>query len=78
MRIKTPKRLTASIKKDGVHPADYNRLKLPWACEDCVYFDHEKETCTLGYNSDHHRRDEQLKSYFLSGKMALCRFQELD
>ncbi len=77
-RIKTPKRLTPSIKKDAVHPKDYNRFKLPWACEDCVYFDHQNEQCTLGYHSRHHRQAEQEKSYIMSGKMALCRFQEIE
>lgn len=75
---KTPKRLTPSIKKDGISPAMYNRYILPWACEDCSHFDDTGERCTLGYNSKHHRRTQQKKDYLLSGKVALCRFQEID
>lgn len=75
---KTPKRLTPSIKKDGIHPAAYNSFTLPWACEDCSHFDFQAERCTLGYNSAHHRRAQQKKDYEMSGKVALCRFQEID
>lgn len=75
---KTPKRLTPSIKKDGVHPAAYNQYTLPWACEDCSHFDAIGDRCSLGYLSTPHRREQQKKDYLMSGKMALCRFQEID
>lgn len=75
---KTPKRLGPSIKKDGINPQAYNQYILPWACEDCSHFDHNEERCSLGYNSSHHRRAQQTKDYILSGKIALCRFQEID
>lgn len=74
----TPKRLNKSIKKDPVHPGDYMKFKLPYACEDCTHFDHVTELCTIGYQTSHHRRAEQLREYMLSGRMALCRFQEID
>ena len=77
-KSKTPKRLQPSIKKDGIRPDLYRRLTLPWACDDCSHFDSENEQCTLGYNSRHHRRSQQEHDYLLSGKMALCRFQEVD
>ncbi len=76
--MKTPKRLRPSIKKDPVNPAAYNQFILPWACEDCTHFDSETETCTLGYNTAYHRAAQQKHDYLLSGKMALCRFQEVD
>lgn len=72
------RRLQPSIKKDGINPSDYLKYKLPWACEDCTHFNHLKKACTLGYPSHHHLRETQTKAYLLSGKMALCRFQELD
>lgn len=75
---RTPKRLTRSIKKDPVHPADFRKYKLPYACEDCTHFDAPTESCTIGYVTGPHRRAEQLREYHLSGRMALCRFQEID
>ncbi len=71
-------RINPSIKKDGIHPAAYMKYKLPWACEDCVYFAPETEKCILGYITEPHRRDNQRKSYEMSGKVALCRFLEID
>lgn len=79
---KTPKRLNTSIKFDTTHPADYMRYDTRFACEDCTHFNHdsklEHEACTLGYITKWHRKEFQEKSYELSGKMALCRFQEID
>jgi hypothetical protein len=75
---KTPKRLRPSIKRDKIHPADFLQYRLPWACEDCTHFDASRESCTLGYNTVHHRRVQQMKDYEISGSMALCRFQEID
>lgn len=75
---KTPKRLTPSIKKDGINPVLYNKLALPWSCDDCSHFDSLVERCSLGYNAANHRRAQLQKDYELSGKVALCRFQEID
>ena len=75
---KTPKRQRPSIKQDKIHPVQFNKYRLPWACEDCTHFDLSNECCTLGYNTAHHRREQQMKQYELSGSMALCRFQEID
>jgi hypothetical protein len=72
------KKINPSIRKDGIHPADYMKYKLPWACEDCVYFNEGKERCILGYIQDPHLRENLKKSYEMSGKVSLCRFQELD
>lgn len=54
------------------------RYSLPFSCEDCSHFDYLKQTCTLGYVTRWHRKDFQKLSYELTGKMALCRFQEID
>lgn len=75
---KTPKRIRPSIKLDKIHPAQFNKYRLPWACEDCTHFDSTNESCTLGYNTAHHRLVQQQKQYEISGSMALCRFQEID
>lgn len=74
----TPKRLRNSIRLDAIHPRDYRIYNLPFACEDCSHFDSGGESCTLGYNSSLHRRAEQERTYRLNGKMALCRFLEID
>ena len=74
----TPKRLQQTIRHDPVNAEDFLKYKLPWACEDCSHFDHVKKECTFGYNSRWHLRATQEQSYFLNGKMALCRFQEID
>jgi hypothetical protein len=74
----TPKRLRTSIRFDAVNPVDYLKYDFRFSCEDCTHFNSENESCTLGYNSSWHRKDFQIKSYDLSGKMALCRFLEID
>ncbi len=80
--MKTPRRLRPSIKKDGIHPAFYNSIQLPWACEDCVHYSHPTDTragnCSFGYNCSYHLREQQVRDYETSGKMALCRFLEID
>jgi hypothetical protein len=73
-----PKRIGASIKKDAIHPEAYNRYKLPYSCEDCSHFKASDETCTLGMPTEHHLSRNQTSSYNLSGKVALCRLQEID
>ncbi len=74
----TPKRLRQTIRFDAMNPSDYLKYEFRFACEDCAHFDAVSEKCTLGYNSQWHRKDFQKKSYELSGKMALCRFLEID
>lgn len=73
-----PKRIGASIKKDAIHPSAYNSYKLPYSCEDCSHFKSSNESCTLGMPTEHHLHRNQIASYNLSGKIALCRLQEID
>lgn len=75
--VKTHK-IKPTIKKDPIHPASYMKYKLPWACEDCVYYAPDTEKCILGYITEPHRREVQKKSYEMSGRVALCRFLELE
>lgn len=75
---KSPKRIRPSIKKEAVSPALYNRLKLPWSCDDCAHFDRNNELCTLGLNANNHRKLQQEIDYVLGGHFAVCRFQEID
>jgi len=75
---KSSKRIGASIIKEGLHPAAYNLYKLPYSCEDCTHFKSSNESCTLGMPTEAHLRKNQIRSYNLSGKIALCRIQEID
>ncbi|PIS11210.1 MAG: hypothetical protein COT73_05195 [Bdellovibrio sp. CG10_big_fil_rev_8_21_14_0_10_47_8] len=74
----TPKRLRTTIRFDGINPADFSTYDFRFACEDCSHFDAEGSRCTLGYDPQWHRKSFQQKSYELSGRMALCRFLEID
>lgn len=78
MAKKTPSRIRPSMKKDVIHPRDFNAFKIPYACEDCSHFASATKTCTLGFNTEPHLRENANKSYQLSGKIAQCRFLEID
>lgn len=71
-------RIRPTMRQEAIHPADYNRYNLPYACEDCVHFANQSVTCTLGLNPVPHLRSTQRKTYEMNGHMALCRFQEID
>ena len=77
-KIPTPRKLRTGIRHDAIQPGDYLKYEMPFACEDCSHFHHQEEYCTIGYNASHHRRAYQEKCYELSGKVALCRFLEID
>ncbi len=74
----TPKRINQSIKRDTVSAHDYNAYDHRWSCDECTHFNSAAETCTLGYETSHHRLAEQKRSFEISGKIAFCRFHELD
>ena len=79
--IKTSKpqsRIRPRMRKESIHPFDYNHFILPYSCEDCSHFASETVSCTLGLNALNHLASTQKRSYELSGQMALCRFQEID
>jgi hypothetical protein len=67
-----------SIIMDGIHPTEFNNLNVIYCCEQCSYFDSKKKSCAMGFRVEYHMRDAQLKTYARSGKMALCRSQEID
>jgi hypothetical protein len=78
----TPKRTQQSIRHDAIKAHDYLNYTLPWSCEDCSHYDptgnNNNGSCTFGYHVKWHKKDYQIYSYELRGKMALCRFQEID
>ncbi len=78
-RVKPPEPpLRRSIIVDGFHPRDLRELNPIFCCEQCSYFDSKQERCAMGFKTEYHRREAQLKMYNLTGKMALCRSQEID
>ncbi|MCS6837426.1 MAG: hypothetical protein NZ480_01145 [Bdellovibrionaceae bacterium] len=74
----TTKPLKNSIKRDGLHPKFYNSMKHALSCEDCSHFAPSSGICTIGYVNHWHRKKFQEHEYHLTGKMALCRFIEID
>jgi hypothetical protein len=74
----TPKKVRKGIKLDRVAPMDFSQRNLIYCCEQCSHFDPISDSCTLGYQARLHKRDEQLKRYYLNGHMAFCRFTEID
>ena len=75
---KPQERIRPSMRKELIHPSDYNQFILPYACEDCSHFASQTQSCTFGLNAYNHLASTQKKSYELSGQIALCRFQEID
>ncbi len=75
---KTQNRIRSSMRKESIHPRDFNNYILPYNCEECSHFATGTTSCTLGLNTLNHLLETQKKSYALSGHMALCRFQEID
>lgn len=67
-----------SLIYDTIHPRDLRELDIIFCCEQCSYFAPETKTCTIGYEADKHTRDVQMKHYALTGKVAFCRFTEID
>ena len=76
--IKPSTRIRPSMKKDVIQAKDFNHFNIPFACEDCSHFASLTKTCTLGFKTEPHLRENALKSYELSGKTAQCRFLEID
>jgi hypothetical protein len=75
---KTPKQIRQSIKLDTVNPTDFLTYTLTHSCESCSHWNQDNGLCSLGYKNDVHRLEANLKCYELNGKMAFCRFLEID
>ena len=67
-----------SIILDPVHAADFNGLNLVYACEQCSYFAPESKSCAMGFRTEPHLKANQEALYNRTGRMAICRFQEID
>lgn len=67
-----------SLILDPIHPRDFRELNFTYSCEQCSHFDPATEQCTIGYEASKHRQADQLRLYELTGRMAFCRFMEID
>jgi hypothetical protein len=67
-----------SLILDPIHPRDFRELAFTYSCEQCSHFDETNEACTIGYDARKHRQADQLRLYDLTGRMAFCRFMEID
>lgn len=71
-------RLRKSIKLDKIDASDFNKYNIIYCCEQCTHFKALDESCTIGYKTEPHLKEEQLKRYNLVGAVAFCRFTEID
>jgi hypothetical protein len=77
-RTYMPKRPRRSIKVDSVHPGDLRKYQPAFFCDDCSHYSASTGgVCTLGYRAQH-TREEQMKLYNLTGKIACCRAIEIE
>lgn len=70
-----PKR---SVIYDPIHPTDFRTLNIVYTCEQCSHFSASEHRCTIGYESALHVKSTQDRHYELSGRVAFCRFAEID
>jgi hypothetical protein len=67
-----------SLILDPIHPRDYQRMEIIHCCEQCSHFAARSQSCTIGYQAANHLRERQKKNYELYGRVAFCRFSEID
>jgi hypothetical protein len=67
-----------SLILDPIHPRDWRELEIIYCCEQCSHFALDTKTCTLGYEAHLHMREAQARNYEMYGRVAFCRFTEID
>ena len=67
-----------SLILDPIQPTDYLNLNITYACEQCSHFAEETGTCSIGYDARLHRLKRQQELYEQTGRVAFCRFLEID
>lgn len=71
-----------SLILDPIHPRDWRELNVIYCCEQCVHYDENEPSktrrCTLGYDSSNHLKETQDQRYLVTGRVAFCRFSEID
>lgn len=78
MPVKTPRQVRRSLILDPIHPRDWRDTKIIYACEQCSHFAPATKSCTLGYVAENHLLETQRQTYEMYGKVAFCRFCEID
>jgi hypothetical protein len=73
-----PNPLHRSLILDPIHPRDYRELDIIHCCEQCSHFAPGDQSCTLGYDARNHLAATQRRNYEMYGKVAFCRFSEID
>ncbi|MCB0407423.1 MAG: hypothetical protein KDD34_04405 [Bdellovibrionales bacterium] len=63
---------------DRIDPRVYNNTKLMLYCEQCSHFDETHTFCTIGYDASKHTQAVTTHNYNLMGRIAVCRFMEID
>jgi hypothetical protein len=75
-------RYTVPIRRtlilDPIHPRDYRELTVIHCCEQCSHFAPGTQTCTIGYDAANHLQARQKETYDRLGRVAFCRFCEID
>jgi hypothetical protein len=67
-----------SLILDPIHPRDYRELTIIYNCEQCSHFAPGDKTCTIGYDTSNHLATKQKENYERLGRVAFCRFCEID
>lgn len=78
MRKPPTQSIRRSVVFDPIHPRDWRELEIIFTCEQCSHFAPATKTCTIGYPAEQHTREFQEKQYALTGRVAFCRFCEID
>jgi hypothetical protein len=63
---------------DAIEPQYWGKLEVTYYCEQCSYYIPESEGCTMGLPTAPHRKEQQQKTYELTGRVAFCRYLEVD
>lgn len=67
-----------SLILDPIHPRDWQSLTIIYACEQCSHYDEIRRSCTIGYDASKHQKAVQDELFQRTGKVAFCRFSEID
>lgn len=67
-----------SLILDPIHPRDFRELNIIYYCEQCSHFAPASQSCTIGYDASKHVKAAQDRTYELLGRVAFCRFAEID
>lgn len=78
MKPKTLPNIRRSIVYDPIHPTDFINLNLVFYCEQCSHYSFQENRCTIGYNAELHVKKVQQEMYERCGRVAFCRFSEID